>query len=120
MGDEKNNQLDRRDLDLILEVNRKSVELETLAASQNEDIICELKEIADSSKLVLDLIKEESTVHDNSREKINIKVDSFDEKLDTIIKKFNDFDKSLFEIKILFATGVIGLIIQVVQLFLRK
>lgn len=87
--------LDRKDLELILEVNRKAIEIETEVANQNEDIITDLE-----------IVKKNNV--------------EFKEKLEKLIKQSEDAAKDLFRIQVLFVTGVLGLIMQIIQLFLRK
>lgn len=92
--------LDKKDLDTILEVNKKAVQLETEVLAQNEEIIELLNEIASSG------IK-----HD---EEISEKIDDIDDKF---AKKFAELEKSMFEIKALFAVGIVNVIIQIIMIF---
>lgn len=88
-------QVNKRDLDVILEVNKKAVEIETEVADQNEEIIKLLNE----SK--------------NYQEKI-------DEKTDKILEKSEDISKDLFKIQVLFITGLLALVARIVEIFMRK
>lgn len=90
-----NEHINKKDLELILEVNRKAIEIETEVADQNEEIISHLNET-------------------KSRDKI------MDDKLDKLIKHAEEANKDLFRIQVLFVTGILGLVIQIVQIFTHK
>ena len=88
----------KKDLDIILEVNKKAIELETEVAEQNEKII----------DLLNDNIEEQKEIN---------------EKLDEIKKLSENIDKDIFKIQVLFSAGLISLIIQVIQIiqiFMKK
>lgn len=87
--------VNKKDLDLILEVNKKAIEIETEVAGQNEEIINLL------------------TYNKHVQEQI-------DEKLDKLIIQGDDAAKELFKIQVLFLTGLFSLVIQVIQMFVKK
>jgi len=87
--------VNKRDLEIILEVNRKVVEIETEVAGQNEEIIT----LLNSCK--------------TSQEKM-------DEKIDKIAEQAADTSKELFKIQVLFVTGLLALVAQIIQIFLKK
>lgn len=88
-------QVNRKDLQVILEVNKKAIEIETSVAEQNEEII--------------DLLN----ANKNLQEKM-------DEKLDKIVERGEDTSKDLFKIQVLFVTGLLALVAQIIQILLRK
>ena len=88
-------QVNRKDLEIILEVNRKAVEIETAVADQNEEIIG----LLNSCK--------------NGQEKI-------DEKVDKILKQSEETSKDIYKMQVLFITGLLALVAQIVQIFLKK
>lgn len=88
-------QIDKRDLQIILEVNRKVVEIETAVADQNEEII--------------------GLLNDNQRSQEQI-----EEKLDKILEKSEETSKDLFKIQVLFVTGLLALVAQIIQIFIKK
>lgn len=88
-------QLNKKDLEIILEVNKKAIEIETGVADQNEEIISLLN-------------------------KSHEKQQRLDEKTDRIIKQNEELAKDLFKLQVLFATGLISLIVQVIQIFLKR
>ncbi len=88
-------QFSKRDLEIILEVNKKAIEIETAVTDQNEEIIGLL------------------TVCKNGQEKM-------DEKIDKLIEQAEDTSKDLFKIQVLFVTGLLALVAQIIQIFLRK
>jgi hypothetical protein len=106
MVEKQNDALKRKDLDLILEVNKKAIEIETEVAEQNEEINSSLDKIKESEK-DLDL-------------KIDKRLDSQDEKLDKLIKQTDETNKDLFRMQVLFVTGLITLVAQIIEIFLKK
>jgi uncharacterized coiled-coil protein SlyX len=90
-----NDHVNKKDLELILEVNKKAIEIETEVATQNEEII--------------DLL----TANKERSEKM-------DEKLDKLVKQSDDTTKDLFRIQVLFITGLLSLVIQIIQIFVKK
>ena len=88
-------QLSKKDLELILEVNKKAVEIETAVAEQNEEIIA--------------LLTDSKT-----------RQEQMDEKLDKLIKQSEETSRDLFKIQALFVSGLISLVIQVIQIFVKK
>jgi hypothetical protein len=90
-----NDNVKKKDLELILEVNKKTIEIQTEVADQNEEIISTLSDIR---KLQLDQ----------------------DKKIDKIIEKSDETNKDLFKIQVLFITGLLSLVIQIIQIFVKK
>lgn len=90
-----NEHVNKKDLELILEVNKKAIEIETEVAGQNEEII----ELLNNNKDI--------------QEKM-------DEKLDKLVKSSEDTSKDLFRIQVLFITGLLSLVVQIIQIFLKK
>lgn len=96
-------QLNKRDLEIILEVNKKAVEIETAVADQNEEIIALL------------------TSNKNNIEKMDEKLDNLiEEKINSLLKKSEETSKDLFKIRILYVGGILVLIGQVVEIFMKK
>lgn len=87
--------VNKRDLEIILEVNRKAVEIETAVADQNEEII--------------------NLLNDNQKSQEQI-----EEKLDKILEKSEETAKDLFKIQVLFVTGLLALVAQIIQIFIKK
>jgi hypothetical protein len=90
-----NDYIHKKDLEIILEVNKKAVSIQTAVAEQNEEIISSL----DSAK------EKEKNIED---------------KIDKLIDKTDDISKDLFKIQVLFITGLLSLIVQIIQIFLKK
>jgi hypothetical protein len=88
-------QFNKKDLDIILEVNKKAVEIETTVADQNEEIIDLLNSNKDKQAIM-------------------------DDKLDKIIEKGEETSKDLFKIQVLFVTGLLALVAQIIRIFLHK
>lgn len=89
------NQIDKRDLEIILEVNRKVIEVETSVADQNEEII----NLLNSNQA--------------SQEKI-------EEKIDKLVDLAENTSKDIFKIQVLFVTGLLALVAQIIQIFLKR
>ncbi len=87
--------VNKKDLEIILEVNRKAVEIETAVADQNEEII----DLLNSNK--------------SAQEKI-------EEKVDKILKQSEETSKDIFKMQVLFITGLMALVAQIIQIFLKK
>lgn len=103
----KNDIVNKEDLKLILEVNRKAIEIETAGVSQNEEILESLSIIKNNESNVTDLLKR---IEENEKKS--------SEKLEKITEKLNEIDKDLFRIQVLFVSGAISLVIQIIQMFI--
>ena len=87
--------VNKKDLEIILEVNRKAVEIETAVADQNEEII--------------------GLLNDNQNSQENI-----EEKVDKLLKHAEETSKDLFKIQVLFISGLLALVAQIIQIFVKK
>lgn len=90
-----NDNVRKQDLEFILEVNKKAIEIETEVAEQNEEIISTLAEIK------------------------KIQTDQ-DRKTDKLLTQSDEANKDLFRIQVLFVTGLLSLVIQIIQMFANK
>ena len=90
-----NEHLNKKDLELILEVNKKAMEVETEVAEQNEEII--------------DLLTAQRDDHQKLKEQV-----------DKIAKQTEEINKDIFKLQVLFVSGLLSLIIQIIQIFVRK
>ena len=144
MVEKSTNNFNKRDLDLILEVNNKAIEIQTAVADQNEEILGLLGEIKEkndkaSPKIeeTLNLsgkIKEKQEKIDEKIDKISPKIeetlgliskikekqDKCDEKLEKISSKTEEINKDIFKLQVLFVSGLLSLIIQIIQIFVKK
>jgi hypothetical protein len=94
--------LKKQDLELILEVNKKAIQIQTEVAERHEEIV-----------EVLDEIK-------NIQGNQDRKLEEQDEKLDKLVVNSEATDKSLFRIQVLFVTGLLALVAQIIQIFTKK
>jgi hypothetical protein len=85
----------KRDMEIILEVNRKAIEIETAVAEQNEEIITHLE---DGAKRDADM----------------------EEKMEKLVTNSERTSKDLFRIQVLFVTGLLSLIVQIIEMFIKK
>lgn len=90
-----NEPLKKQDLQIILEVNKKAIEIETGVADQNEEIIEYLNKSKECHLEMLD-------------------------KINKVIKQNDDIAKDIFKLQILFVTGLFSIIVQIVQIFLKR
>jgi hypothetical protein len=90
-----NDTIKKKDLELILEVNRKAIEIETDVVEQNEEIMDTLT-------------------------KINRALEEHDRKLDKVTKHVEETSKDVFKIQVLFVTGLLSLIVQIITIFIKK
>lgn len=90
-----NDNINKRDLDLILEVNRKAIEIETEVAEQNEEVIAILNKNKETASRA-------------------------EEKLDKLISQVDGLNRDIFKMQVLFVTGLLSLVIQIIQIFIKK
>lgn len=102
MADKNYDQINKKDLELILEVNKKAIEVETEVAEQNEEII----DLLNSTK--------------SSQEKISDQMSDMEDTIDEIKENTEKIHKDIFKIQVLFVTGLLSLIVQIIQMFMKK
>lgn len=95
-------QVNKKDLELILEVNKKAIEIETEVADQNEEMIASLDDIK------------------KNQDEIKAFQEKLDEKADKLVTQGEENAKDLFKIQVLFLTGLFSLVIQIIQIFAHK
>ena len=96
---DKNENISKKDLELILQVNRKTIEIQTAVTDQNEQIIESLDEIKEKFKDI---------------SKIN------EDRNDKIIKLIEELNKDIYKIQVLFLSGLLAMVAQIIQMFLKK
>lgn len=94
MVEKTSSNVQKRDLDLILEVNRKAIEIEMEVVEQNEEVI----------KYLTDIQKTQTDI---------------DAKIDKLVEKTDSISKDLFKIQVLFVTGLLSLVVQIFQIFFK-
>lgn len=87
--------LDKRDLNIILEVNKKAIEIQTEVADQNEEIIGKLTKISEDQETIIEQNKE-------------------------IIKQNDEISKEQFKMQVLYITGLLAIVAQIIQIFVKK
>jgi hypothetical protein len=87
--------IERRDLDIILEVNKKAIEIQTEVADQNEEIISRLSKMENRQERI-----------EGNQEKIT--------------KQNDEISKELFKVQVMFVTGLLALVAQIIQIFLKR
>ena len=87
-------QINKKDLEIILEVNKKAVEIETEMVAQNEEIMGALNDCKN-------------------------KLEDINERLHKIIKQGEDTSRDIFVMKVLYVTGMLALVGQIIQLFVK-
>ena len=96
-------QFNKKDLEIILEVNKKAVEIETTVAEQNEEIISLL---SDNKALT---------------ERMDRKLDELVErKINKLLEKSEETSKDLFKIRVLYIAAILTIVGQIIEIFLKK
>lgn len=117
-GKREDDSLSRSDLDTIIEVNKRAIELQVEVAAQNEKVIEDLEE----NKKINEATKRdtESALKELSSLKQDIKDYKKDvlDKVEEVKTKVDDLDKSQFKLYALLTTGAVAIILQIIQLFL--
>jgi hypothetical protein len=88
-------QFNRKDLQIILEVNKKAVEIETIAAEEREEIFEKLT----AGKLQQDRIED---------------------KTDKLVEQVDELSKDMFRIKVLYVSGLLALAAQIIEIYFKK
>jgi hypothetical protein len=122
-----NENIKKHDLELILEVNKKAIEIETSVVEQNEEIIEVLTDIRKTQMEVNETaIEVKKTLHEKNKEITASVADirktqiEHDLKMDKLIKQSEETNRDIFKIQVLFLTGLLSLIIQIIQIFIVK
>lgn len=97
-----NEGINKKDLEIILEVNKKAIEVQTEVADQNEEIINLLEGIK------------------KSKDDLNSQVIILNIKMDKVLEKEDDTHRKLFVTQILFIGGLLSIVAQFIQLLLKK
>lgn len=108
-----NEHLNKKDLELILEVNKKAIEVETEVAEQNEEILEYLFSSKDAHAKFSDKIDKNIKQTEDLTKK-------HDDANKEVIKKIDEINKEIFKMQVLFIVGIINLVVQIIQLFLKK
>lgn len=104
-----NDQINKKDLEVFLEVNKKAIEIEAEVVEQNEEIIS----LLNANKIQQDVL-------DSRFDDVETQISGVDVKIDKIIKQAEEISKDLFKIQVLFVTGLLSLVIQIIQIFVKK
>lgn len=90
-----NDNIRKKDIELILEVNKKSVEMTTMIADQYEEAIEILEQVKES--------QEETTKN-----------------IVKLIEQAEKTNREIFKMQVLFITGLLGLVVQIIQIVLKN
>jgi hypothetical protein len=102
MAEKLTGPLNRKDLELYLEINNKVIELNSGVAEQNEEIIEHLDVIRDVEG------------------SIETKIDKLVlQGLEKVTSQCEQISRDLFMIKVLYITGLLSIIAQIVSLFVH-
>jgi chromosome segregation ATPase len=119
MANERQLNLDKKDVELLLEVNKKAIELQTETSSQYEDLIEGLeaveKENRDNRTDIIK-IKEIASELDATVSDLKKEMKSDIEKLDSKLKEIKD---SMFKTGVLISAGIISLVVQIIEIFIH-
>jgi hypothetical protein len=93
--------LHKSDMEEVISVNTKAIELHTEISEQNEEVISLLGNL------------------NTKMDKIIIHQDSIGEKQREIYKEVKDIERNQFKVLILLSTGIVSLIIQLISLLAK-
>lgn len=96
-------QFSKKDLEIILEVNKKAVEIETTVADQNEEIIS--------------LLADNKSLNERMDKKLD---DLIERKITKLLEKSEETSKDLFKIRVLYIAAILTIVGQIVEIFLKK
>ncbi len=96
-------QFSKKDLEIILEVNKKAVEIETTVADQNEEIIS--------------LLSDNKSLNERMDKKLD---DLIERKITKLLEKSEETSKDLFKIRVLYIAAILTIVGQIVEIFLKK
>lgn len=119
MAVDKNNSsdaLNKHDLAVILEVNGKSIAIQTEVAAQYEEVLSKIEDVSEENIIIKQVI---TTLDNRLDNKIEVLNDNLKENHKESVKKLEEIDKKLFKIEILFIGSILGLVAQIVQLFIK-
>ena len=102
MAEKPTGPISRKDLELYLEINNKVIELQSAEVEQNEEII----ESLDTMKAV--------------QVSIETKIDKLVlQGLEKVTSQCEQISRDLFMIKVLYITGLLSIIAQIISLFVH-
>lgn len=125
----------KQDIDLIIEVNKKAIEVQNIVAGQNEETIESLAKIQENLGALKVQVENNA---DNIKKELADKIDKVNDRVDKLNDKTSEFkktseekiaeikkiseetNKDLFKMQIAIITGFLTLIMQIVQLFIKK
>ena len=115
-----NSDLQRSDLDTIIEVNNKAIELHTEVADAYETIIEKIDESTTHQGKILNEIEAFDERLETQQNKIEERVDEIKDEVKYIKEEIKEINKSQFRIQVLLVSGVLSVIAQIISLFLKK
>lgn len=136
MATEKKNKeefLTSNDLEYILEVNKKSIEINIEVEKQNEQVISLLEDfqeknkdsdkkldsLGENQKTILRITEENQENLKNSQKKIE-EIQLFSKEVMEIKKKIEEIEKNLFRLVIILGSAGIGTLVTIIQAYLKK
>lgn len=102
--------MEKTDWEKILEVNNKAIQLQTEVSGQYEDIISGLEE---NEEKINNLDKN----IENTSSKFDYFIKSHDDKIKIVSDDVKKIKEDLFILKVLLSSGLLSLIIQIVEMF---
>jgi hypothetical protein len=120
--------ISRRDLEIILEVNKKAIQIHTEVIGQNEEIMERLDEqnehnnnVHNGVRMALDEYnkKVRETLEDSNKHMHNA-INDIESKVDRMLIKQEESGKEIFKTQLLFVVGILGIIAQFIQMLWRK
>lgn len=119
--------ISKADIDVILEVNKKAIQIQTEVASQNEEILESLSTIKEEVNYIVNQDKinlkqklekiETNTTFVVDQDKLNIKkkIEDLSTQLTKTDANVEKIDKSLFKLYVFLSAGMLSLVLQIIQ-----
>jgi hypothetical protein len=117
---DKNNSsdaLNKHDLATILEVNGKAIMIQTEVAAQYEEVLSKIDDVYEEKASIKQAV---ITLDNKLDNRIEVLSDNLKDNQKENVKKLEEIDKKLFKIEILFIGSILGLVAQIVQMFMKK
>lgn len=104
------NNITSSELEYILDVNKKAIEIQIEVEKQNEQILESLEEITGQLVIVISEQKEQKRIAEETQEALE----------DSIQEKVDEIEKALFRLTVVLSSASIGAILTIIQAFLHN
>lgn len=110
----------KNEINTILDVNKKAIELHTEVSGQYEEIIDEFDELDSSHKKILTELDSSTKKILAESDKSAKKISDIEDEVSSIKKNIDKIDRDLFKISVIMSSSIISLILTIIQMFIKK